>query len=177
MRSSASGTDGHVTPVKPIVDVRRARPLGQQASGAARLGVGVGIRRPARDEQQGQAGGAGRVHVALRDRQQLGHDTERRAEHQLHGRMAGAAFEHDGGHVALAVAGGEQHERLHGDPVAAAVHQAVEHGPGRRIGQLEEPEVDVQVRTRRRPRPRRVRALRRHPQGRSSRGPRAAARP
>ena len=59
--------------------------------------------------------------------------------------MPVAPVEDDCGHVALAVAGGEEHEGLHGDPRATAVDQVVEHGARRGVGQLEEPELDGQV--------------------------------
>ena len=176
MRSRASGTDGHVDAREPDVDVGRTRPLGQQARGAARLRVRIRVGRTTRRRAAAEAAphrpprGCGRAIARSSGTTPSGEPNTRSTSG-----CRARPFEHDRGHIVLAVAGREQHQRLDRDAGAAPSHQVVEHGPGRRVGQLEEAEVDVQVRSGRRRRPRPSALASATPPGRSSRGPRAAA--
>jgi len=56
--------------------------------------------------------------------------------------VAPATFEDEGRHVALGVTGAEEHQRQYHHPTAAGGGEAVEHGPGGRVGHLQEPDLD-----------------------------------
>ena len=109
---------GH--PAEADVHERGAGPLGHQAGRLAGLGVGVGVRRAAGHHQQRQPGPArGHDRLAQQLDRRPGHP-ERPTETGNPRRVAFPGLDHHGRHVALGVAGAEQHQRQHHDPPAPA---------------------------------------------------------